>query len=557
MIRREVDGVPALFVKAGGPVRAGLVFRVGRVDEPLPLAGVTHLVEHLALYRHGLMDHHANASVGSTVSHFYTAGTPAEVVAFFQQLCASLADLPVARMEVEKEILLTEAAGRSNGVNANLPLWRYGAQGHGQVSYAEFGLHRVTADDLRDWAAEHFTRDNAVLWVAGNDVPADLRLDLPAGARRPLPPPTSALQSTPAYYHAAANGVVMDTVVRRGTAAQLFAAVLERALYRQLRLESGVSYTATTDYSPRGDDMATITAYVDALPQKKAAALHGFVDTVKLLARSGVAQEELDAVRTMALASLDDPDFEMARLPTAAVDLLTGQPLFTAAELGDRLRSVAAADVTAVAAEAYARALLQVPYEVSADALGLAAAPTTSESLVAGRRYPSRGDDGLTLVVGDDGVSLVTKAGHALTVRFADCPVRLRWPDGASTFIGADGISVAVEPTLYRVDDAALAALDRAVPDVRTVPMPERSPDHIPRPEQSQRTAPPARKVEFGILAVLTAVVLAGFVGMASAWRPEDGALSERLLLLLMGLSGLGVIRVALLGFGRLRTGRW
>jgi hypothetical protein len=557
MIRREVDGVPALFVEADGPVRAGLVFRVGRIDEPLPLAGITHLVEHLALHRHGLMDHHANAGVGSAVCHFYTAGTPAEVVAFFHQLCASLADLPIARMAVEKEILLTEAAGRSTGVNANLPLWRYGAQGHGQVSYAEFGLHRVTADDLRDWAAEHFTRDNAVLWVAGNDVPADLRLDLPAGARRPVPPPTSALPSTPAYYHAAGNGVVMDTVVRRGTAAQLFAAVLERALYRELRLESGVSYTASTDYSPRGDDMATITAYVDALPQKKAAALHGFVDTVKLLARSGVAQDELDAVRARALASLDDPDFEIVRLPSAAVDLLTGQPLFTVPELGDRLRSVAAADVTAVAGEALAHALLQVPYGVSADTLGFAAAPTASESPVAGRRYPSRGGDGPALVVGDDGVSLVSGEGQAASVRFADCPVRLRWPDGASTFIGTDGVSVAVEPTLYRVDDAALAALDRAVPEGRTVPMPARDPDHIPQPEQNGRSAPPARKVEFGILAVLTAVVLAGFVAMASAWRPEDGALSERLLLLLMVLSGLGVIRVALLGFHRLRMGRW
>ncbi|GAB3329693.1 hypothetical protein GCM10027452_02270 [Micromonospora halotolerans] len=38
------------------------------------------------------------------------------------------------RGSVEEEILLTEAAGRSNGVNANLLLWRYGAQGRAASS---------------------------------------------------------------------------------------------------------------------------------------------------------------------------------------------------------------------------------------------------------------------------------------------------------------------------------------------------------------------------------------------------------------------------------------
>ncbi len=557
MIQCEIDGVPALFVEAAGPVRAGLMFRVGRVDEPLPLAGLTHMVEHLALHRHGLMDHHANASVGATVTHFYTAGTAGEVIAFFHKLCASLADLPVERLEVEKEILLTEAAGRSNGVNGDLPLWRYGAQGFGQVSYAEFGLHRATADDLRGWVADHFTRENSVLWLAGEEVPADLRLSLPAGVRRPVPPPSSALESTPAYYYAAGKGVVMDTVVPRSAAGPMFAALLERALYRELRLDSGVSYTATTDYSPRGDDMATITAYVDALAEKQTAALNGFVDTFKQLAKSGVTEEELEAVRAQALTSFDHPEYEIARLPAAAIDLLTGQRLFTVAELAERLRSVSLGDVMAVAGEAYAHALLQVPYGVPAETIGFAPAPTTSDSVVTGQRYSSRSDDGCALVIGRDGVSVTNKAGQAVTVRFADCAVRLRWPDGGSVFIGKDAISVAVERTLYRLDEAALASLDQAVPDSLNVLMPERRPDQIPQPEQRGPASRPARKAEFSILAPLTAVLLWGLISMANAWTPEDGELAEKLLLLLMVLVGIGVTRVGLLGISRLRWGRW
>ena len=62
-----------------------------------------------------------------------------------------------------------------------MPLWRHGARDYGVAAYPEWGLPAITADDLRAWAARYFTRDNAVLWVAGDRVPAGLRLHLPAG----------------------------------------------------------------------------------------------------------------------------------------------------------------------------------------------------------------------------------------------------------------------------------------------------------------------------------------------------------------------------------------
>lgn len=559
MIEREIDGVPVLFVKASGPLRAGLMFRVGRADEPLPLAGITHLVEHLAMHRHGLMDHHANASVGAIVTHFYTGGTAAEVVSFFDKLCGSLADLPLARLGVEKEILRTEASGRGGGVNGSLPVWRYGAQGYGLLTYNEFGVHRATADDLRNWTAANFTRDNAVLWLSGEEIPADLHLSLPAGDRRPVPEPSNALRNTPAYFHADADGVVMDTVVPRSIAAQLYSAVLERALYRELRLDAGVSYTASTDYSPRGDGMATLTAYVDALPEKHSAAFNGFVDVFKQLAKSGIDAQELEAVRAMALAGVDHPDYDKARLPAAALDLLTGRPVRTVAENAARLREVTVADVAAVAADAYANALVQVPYGVIAETSGFVPAPATSESAVTGRRHPARGGSDTALVIATDGVSVVDKSGQALTVRFADCAARLRWPDGASAFIGKDGIVVTIEPTLYRVDAPALAALDRGVPESLTVPMPARSPDRIPRPQPQQRGSArwPARKITFAVVTPLTGLLIWRFISMANAWTPRDGELSEQIMLSMLLLSAAGTIWASLLGINRLKLGRW
>ena len=50
--RTEIDGIPVL-ATPDGPVAAGITFRVGYADETLARHGITHLTEHLALYRLG------------------------------------------------------------------------------------------------------------------------------------------------------------------------------------------------------------------------------------------------------------------------------------------------------------------------------------------------------------------------------------------------------------------------------------------------------------------------------------------------------------------------
>ena len=62
----EISGIRTLIAPGNGPLAAGLVFRVGCADEPLSRRGLTHLVEHLALHRHGLIEHDANAATGIT-----------------------------------------------------------------------------------------------------------------------------------------------------------------------------------------------------------------------------------------------------------------------------------------------------------------------------------------------------------------------------------------------------------------------------------------------------------------------------------------------------------
>jgi hypothetical protein len=55
--RTTVAGVPAWWAPADGPVTATLMFRTGHADETLANAGITHLVEHLALFPLGRCDY--------------------------------------------------------------------------------------------------------------------------------------------------------------------------------------------------------------------------------------------------------------------------------------------------------------------------------------------------------------------------------------------------------------------------------------------------------------------------------------------------------------------
>ncbi|MFF1543556.1 M16 family metallopeptidase [Streptomyces sp. NPDC058291] len=486
----SVDGIPALYApSSGNEITAGLFFRVGRADETLATAGVTHLVEHLALHRLGLSDLHYNGATANAYTLFHVTGSEAEVVEYLNSVCAGLRDLPMQRLETEKEILRTEAAGRG-GARQQMPLWRYGAQGYGLSSYTELGTWGLTPDQVRHWAETRFTRDNAVLWITSDHIPDGLDLTLPAGSRFPAPVATSALPTTPAYISGDDGHVVLTSVLRRSTAAAVFADVLGRALFQDLRQEGGYSYSAEADYSPRDADFATLTAYADALPKKQDAVVGGFVDVLARLRAGRIEQAELDSVRGKLLKVYDNPDLGAATLPSYALSLLLGHRILSPEQHKAELNAVTVQDLREVAREAWRDALLQVPGR-GVDWAGLTLAPQRSTAAVTGTRHQSLEDEDVTLVIGAEGVSLLTPRGP-ITVRYDACAAMTARPDGARSLTGHDGFSVTVEPTLYRgVTPDRIAALDAAVPPQATVPMPAREPEAVPQPRE-RTPAPPA-----------------------------------------------------------------
>ncbi|MBZ9597585.1 M16 family metallopeptidase [Streptomyces yangpuensis] len=516
-----VNGVRTLLAPRSGPVTAGLLFRVGRADETLATSGITHLVEHLALHRHGLSDLHYNGATAAAYTHFAVTGTADDVVEYLNGVCAALRDLPVDRLETEKEILRTEAAGRGRGAADGTGVWRYGTRSYGLVDCAETGLPAITAEDVRDWARTRFTTENAVLWMTCDTLPEGLDLTLPAGEWRPAPEPTSALPATPAYFQGADGVVVLSSVLPRSTAARLFADVLGKELFRELRQKGGYSYTAAAEYHPRDTDHATLFAYADALPAKQDALVGAFVDVLAKLRAGRIEQADLDSVRASALAQFDSPELAASMLPAAAMNLLMRHRRLPVAAARAEIEAVTVSDLHRVARDMWADALMQVPGR-GVDWAGLTAAPTSSPEIVSGRRYSAVENGKVALLIAKDGISLVTP-NDRVTIRYAQCALMQIYPDGARHLVGEDGFSITVEPTLYHLTGGALAPLDAGVPPASVVRMPPRDPSRIPRPDPARnRPGPvggPARSgavtAWIWLLGTLT-VILAAFTGLVA-----------------------------------------
>ncbi|GGQ67984.1 insulinase family protein [Couchioplanes azureus] len=523
----DVDGVPTLLAPTTGPMHAGLVFRVGQADETLARKGVTHLVEHLALHSIGTADYHYNGVTGVEHTYFHMRGSAEEITGFLTGVCATLRSLPVQRLEVEKEILRTERNSRGSGVAEPLMVWRHGARDFGLPAYPEWGLPALTAEDLREWVAGYFTRDNAALWIAGDEIPAGLRLDLPAGVRRQAPRASSALPVTPAWFPGSSPVVAWDAVVPHSAAAASFTKVLERRMFRELRQQAGLSYSAHTDYDLRSDGTAVISAVADALPAKQGAVLGGFVDLLAALRVGRIDQDEVASVVHQACEASREADATGARLPGQVFRLLAGRPVLDVEETVAQIRAVTRDDVAAVASQAYDAGLLMTPGGTGADWAGYAPAPAGSEHAVQGTRYPAAHRPEYAVVTGEDGVSAIARDDIA-TVRYDACAAVLAWPDGGRRLFGHDGVVVTVEPTMYRNGAAAVPGIDARIPDGLRVDLPPRDPEDIPQPPQltararwrrtfawwhTARAAKTRLVLPYAALALLNVAVVAGVIG--------------------------------------------
>jgi zinc protease len=467
-IRTHVDGVPTFYVDFDGPFVATLAFRVGRADERLPSAGVTHLLEHLAMPTDDIRGVEADASVGATWTLFWAQGPPDSVVAHLNAVARNLAQPPLERLETERRILLTEAAGRGGPVGLRLAyMLRFGARSYGLVGHDEPGLHRLTANDISAWATARFTRGNSALWLTRP--PTDLRLPLPEGDRHPaVPPEPIEYLRFPCVYQGATDGVLLSLVAPRSTDLSLALQVAGRRLRRSLRYEAGLSYSVDVVYEPLTADTTHVAITADALDKNVMDVRDRLLSVLRGLAVDGPTDEELSREQEEVARELADPHAAQARLYSAGTAELLGDPQLTPADLLNELEQTTPASTAPALAAALDTALLVAQADDGVPD-GFEPYPVKSPRPVGGKRHSLRGmrlrrsPDMPSLVAGSEGVALEGRDYRA-AVRFDECEVVLR--DGPDRMLwSSDGFLVEVVAAAWRGGNDVVAMIDKHLPD--------------------------------------------------------------------------------------------
>jgi len=448
----QVDGVPAVWSDVPGPLRVGLLFRVGQADERLVEHGVTHLVEHAAIRAAG-QKHGLGGAVDLLKTHFEVWGGEDRVVAGLAALCAALGDLPRDGLDVERRVLAAEAAA-SGGAVADLLLYeRCGARGIGVAALDELGLRALDDDAVLDWVARWFVRGNAVLGLA-----------LPAVAEGPP--------------GGVAVGALAKSAPDDHLLAGLLATGLERCAYDTLRARLGGSYDVEGRVARVSSDARHIVLAADCQDEHATGACRGLLDAWRDVADGvGIAEGREDLLR-MGRDALVEPEGRRAVLARSAGRLLEGQAVVAPTEMVERVNAVALDDVAALAA-ALSDELIALAPAGAGPGVELPELARSPGAPVTGRRFkqrraPHHVDGPRAVVIADEGVTAESDT-DAATIRFRDAVAAIERFGGGLDVVSADGLVVTVDSSNLRDGDTAVRAIRDVLPADVVVPLDPRA----------------------------------------------------------------------------------
>lgn len=482
----EVGGLRVVWAAVPGPLTATLLVRTGRADETLPTLGLSHLVEHLALWPMRKRRHAYGGWVEDAVTAFGASGRADEVVGFLEALSSSLRTLPVDRLPTERKVLRAEGVARGGDIYAHLLALRFGAAGYGLGNFHEFGIDWLDAGVVRNWAAERFTAQNSVLWLSG-EPPDDLRVSLPSGAAVSAPRP-EAIPSLdlPAELDARVDGVTLTLVGERSSSLHAAFAIASERARVSLREDAGLSYAPTGDYRPLDGETAHLFLTADCRRPDAARVRAGLVRTLDDLASDGPTSEELDDDRRMLARHTEDPDDPRGRLDSHSRELLFSRDPPTPDDLMREREELTPDTVAAALADAMQTLLVVVPSESGADR-GRTLPPYApyEPEIIEGQRFGTSEEwKGFNLdselVLNDRGLAFThgytTKEFPGKTtvaMEFASCVAAASLPSGGLTLFARDGATVTLHPERLVGGAAAIDRIQLALDDGLMVPMSE------------------------------------------------------------------------------------
>lgn len=452
-----------------------LTFRVGRSDEQPPRNGITHLVEHLALYGMREAQFEYNGSVGPVFTTFVAIGTPEEVAGFLREVARALHDLPTDRVRDEARILRAEALGHATSLIQEALWYRCGNRGHGVGYMNELLLHSPDPELVRSWAAGRFTAGNAALTFNGPP-PPDLDVNLPAGPARPAAAVEPLADvSWPACVNVSQPRIGLTMIGQRAPALMAVQDIATRRIHRVLRQEQSLIYALQHTYDVLNHDTALLGAWTECMTPNVVQVRDTILSTYATLAREGPGGEELARFADPPKFATDRPGNRQHYLTSAVVNALLGAPVLQPEDYVREHSAVDAAQVAKAASRLLDTALLSQPAGFAAPR-GFVAYPFLSRGSVRGRvhrsikaRWPWEKSE--ELVVGTDGVSLIMLNGGAHTVKFEECVAAVLAPGDILTVVGEDGFTIHVDSSEWRDGARAVARIVEALPRERILLM--------------------------------------------------------------------------------------
>ena len=470
--RTDVDGIPVFWAPAPGAFRASLMFRVGIADETPGTRGITHLVEHLAMFGSNAPTYESNGFVDLERCVFYASGDRDDVLGWLRRCAEALAGLPLDRLATERRILRAEAANGGGGVQARLLDLLFGGRGYGLANFRELGLRWLGEDDVAAWASARFNRANAALWMTG-EPPASLELALPEGTRNPPPP----VDPQPAphgrrFLSDGTGGVALGGLAARSTPLHTALTIAHERLYQHLRHDLGLVYEAWSNYERLGAEHAHVTMGAECPDERAGRVGDELARVVTELADHGVTAEELDDHRKRWTQMHEEPDSVLSELDHSASQVLLGAEPVGFAQIMRELEEAQPEQIAAVVAEAFADALYIVPAGIE-QVEGFEPYEAQRPDPVEGTAYaydPEFVPEGFELRVGDAGVTVIRPDEKPLTVLWDEIVLAEWAPADTLVLMARDGSWLQLPFATMAGDEARRSVLEH-VPEELVIPV--------------------------------------------------------------------------------------
>lgn len=349
MVRKSSHkGIPSYSVDRGGIFTGSLMFGVGFRDEPVTLAGITHLIEHAVLRMVQPVTSWHGGTVQMDSVEFYACGDADAVAGYLNAIAAAVSGFTAVSEEdlaLEKSIMEAENPQEFSTVSSGLLTCRFGTNGQGAGHFGSPTITGISRGEAIEWAQRWFTAENAAVAFTG-PAPGSLDIRLPQGTPVTRHQPAPVI-TTPTLIRSQKSGVALSFMVTSRNSTFLGEA-LRYELLARLRHPSGLIYSVVILTTQLDDDCCQLDLILDPVPANTAAALRASVTAVRDVAAGGFTADAIQAAHH-ALQALFTWDDTVASdyLTQMAVNGLLGRATPTRQALLDAASSITGPELAA------------------------------------------------------------------------------------------------------------------------------------------------------------------------------------------------------------------